>query len=100
MSKFDKTKDKNELLWYDKSAILIKELCIKLLDDKMAENENFIRFIFYELRVKNNLSENETEEFLRLAMTFLENNGYEVYVGNARYTFNNNVVKELKMQEW
>ena len=28
-------------------------------------------------------------EFLRLAMTFLENKGYEVYVGNARYTFNN-----------
>ena len=36
---------------------LIKELCTKLLDSKMAENENFIRFTFYELRVKNNLSE-------------------------------------------
>lgn len=70
-------------------TVLIKELCTKLLNEKMAENENFIRFTFYELRVKNNLSEDDTNEFLRLAMTFLENKGYEVYVGNARYTFNN-----------
>ena len=67
---------------------MIKDLCTKLLDRKMAENENFIRFSFYELRVKNNLSEEDTNEFLRLAMTYLENNGYEVYVGNARYTYN------------
>lgn len=69
-------------------TVLIKDLCTKLLDRKMAENENFIRFSFYELRVKNNLSEDDTNEFLRLAMTYLENNGYEVYVGNARYTYN------------
>ena len=68
---------------------MISELCKKLLEVKMAENENFIRFSFYELRIKNNLSEDETEEFLRLAMAFLENKGYEVYVGNARYTYNN-----------
>lgn len=68
---------------------MIKELCTKLLDLKIAENENFIRFTFYELRVKNNLSEDETEEFLRLAKTWLENKEYEVYVGNARYTYNN-----------
>ena len=56
---------------------LIKELCTKLLDSKMAENENFIRFTFYELRVKNNLSDKDTDEFLRLCMTYLENKGYE-----------------------
>lgn len=68
---------------------MIKELCKKLLDSKMAENENFIRFTFYELRVKNNLSDKDTDEFLRLAMTYLENKGYEVYIGNSRYTYNN-----------
>ena len=68
---------------------MIKELCTKLLDNKMAKNENFIRFTFYELRVKNNLSEEETDEFLRLFMTYLENKGYEVYVGNTRYSYNN-----------
>ena len=68
---------------------MIKALCTKLLDSKMAVNENFIRFTFYELRVKNNLSDEQTDEFLRLCMTFLENKGYEVYLGNARYSYNN-----------
>ena len=68
---------------------MIKELCTRLLDSKMAKNENFIRFTFYELRVKNNLSEEETDEFLRLCMTYLENKNYEVYVGNTRYCYNN-----------
>ena len=57
---------------------MIKELCTKLLDSKMAENENFIRFTFYELRVKNNLSDKDTDEFLRLCMTYLENKGYDL----------------------
>ncbi len=42
---------------------MIKDLCTKLLDRKMAENENFIRFSFYELRVKNNLSEEDKQDF-------------------------------------
>ena len=68
---------------------MVKQLCTMLLDSKMAENENLIRFTFYELRVNNNLSEEDTDEFLRLAMTYLENKGYEVYIGNSRYTYNN-----------
>ena len=68
---------------------MIKELCTRLLDSKIAENKNFIRFTFYELRVKHNLSEEDTNEFLRLAMIYLENKGYEVYIGNSRYTYNN-----------
>lgn len=68
---------------------MIKELCTRLLDSKMAKNENFIRFTFYELRVKYNLSEEETDEFLRLCITYLENKNYEVYVGNTRYCYNN-----------
>ncbi len=68
---------------------MVKELYTKLLDSKIAENENFIRFTFYELRVKNNLSEEQTDEFLRLCMTYLENKGYEVYIGNSKYIYNN-----------
>ena len=33
--------------------------------------------------------EEDTDEFLRLAMTYLENKGYEVYIGNSRYTYKN-----------
>ena len=68
---------------------MLKNLCTKLLNDKIDKNENFIRFTYYELRVKNNLSEQETDDFLRLCMTYLENKGYEVYVGNARYSYKN-----------
>ena len=68
---------------------MIKDLCTRLLDRKIAENENFIRFTFYELRVKNNLSEEDADEFLRLCMIYLENKGYEVYIGNSRYNYNN-----------
>ena len=68
---------------------MTKQFINDYLDKKMSENTNFIRFTFYELRVKNNLSDADTDEFLRLAMTYLENKGYDVYVGNARYTYNN-----------
>ena len=70
---------------------MIKNLCNKLLESKITENENFIRITFYEIRIKNNLSEEETEEFLRLCMIYLENNGYEVYIGNARYSYNDSI---------
>ena len=68
---------------------MVKELYTKLLDSKMTKNENFIRFTYYELRVKNNLSEKDTDEFIKLSRTYLENKGYEVYIGNARYSYNN-----------
>ena len=59
------------------------------INKKIENNNNFIRFTFYELRIKNDWSEEDTDEFLRLAMTYLENKGYEVYIGNSRYTYNN-----------
>ena len=59
------------------------------INNKIENNKDFIRISFYELRIKNNLSEEDTDEFLRLCMTYLENKGYEVYVGNTRYSYNN-----------
>ena len=68
---------------------MTKQFITEYIDKKMSENANFIRFTFYELRVKHNLSEEDTDEFLRLAMIYLENKDYDVYVGNARYTSKN-----------
>ena len=68
---------------------MTKQFITEYIDKKMSENANFIRFTFYELRVKHNLSEEDTDEFLRLAMLYLENKDYDVYVGNARYTYKN-----------
>ena len=59
------------------------------INNKIENNKDFIRISFYELRIKNNLSEEDTDEFLRLVMTYLENKGYEVYIGNSRYNYNN-----------
>ena len=59
------------------------------INKKIENNKDFIRISFYELRIKNNLSEEDTDEFLRLCMTYLENKGYEVYIGNSRYNYNN-----------
>ena len=68
---------------------MTKQFITEYIDTKMSENANFIRFTFYELRVKHNLSEEDTDEFLRLAMIYLENKDYDVYVRNARYTYKN-----------
>lgn len=33
------------------------------IDKKLNENENYIRYTFYELRIKHNLYEEEVDEF-------------------------------------
>lgn len=60
------------------------------LDQKAEKNEKEIIITFYEIRVKANLTEEETDEFLRLCRTRLENQGYDVYFTGARYTFEGN----------
>ena len=59
------------------------------LNYKISQNENEIIYTFYELRVKNNLSEEEIDEFLRLNKIRLENLGYKVYFTGAKFVFEN-----------
>ena len=59
-----------------------------LIDKKIDENPNFIRFTFYELRVKENLSEGDTDTLLSLAAQRLENNRYLIYKTGDTYTLN------------
>ena len=47
----------------DQSIINLIEIT---LEEKMNENDEFIKYTFYELRVKFNLSEQETDRFLEL----------------------------------
>ena len=46
---------------------MTKQFVTDYIDKKINENENFIRYTFYELKVKNNLSDEELDEFLRLS---------------------------------
>ncbi len=59
----------------------------EFLDDKIKKNEIIISF--YEIRVKKNLSEIETDKFLELCKTRLENLGYQVFFSGAKFVFQN-----------
>ena len=59
------------------------------LNYKISQNANEIIYTFYELRVKNNLSEEEIDEFLRLNKIRLENLGYKVYFTGAKFVYRN-----------
>lgn len=59
------------------------------IDKKIAENKEFIRYTFFELRVEHNLSEKEVDEFLRINRDYFGNKDYNVYFTNAKYTYKN-----------
>lgn len=69
----------------------LKYFTINYINKKIEESKdkNFIRYTFYELRVKNNLSESEVEEFLKINKNYFENNGYNVYFTGARFEYKN-----------
>ena len=52
------------------------------------ELKEFIRYSFYELRVKNNLTDLEIDEFLKINRDYLENKGYNVYFTGAKFYYN------------
>lgn len=66
-----------------------KRFTINYIEEKEKENPNYIKYTFYELRVKNDLTEEEVDEFLRINRDYFENNGYKVYFTNAKYLYNN-----------
>ena len=73
----------------DQSIINLIEIT---LEEKMNENDEFIKYTFYELRVKFNLSEQETERFLELIRMKLLNENYQVYFTGDKFEY-----KEEKM---
>ena len=60
---------------------------------KMTKDESKIVFTFFELRVKNNLTEQQVNEFLRLSKIRLENLDYQVYFTGAKYTYKGEINK-------
>ena len=67
----------------------LKMFIQKYLDKKIKENENFIRFTYYEIRVKSNLNEEEANKFINLCSIYLRNNGYSVYFTDEKYMYEN-----------
>lgn len=67
----------------------IIKLIENTLRDKIKKDQNYIKYTFYELRVKYNLSEEDTDRFLLLVRTKLENENYKVYFTGAKFEYNN-----------
>ena len=65
------------------------DFIINYINNKLKESkdENFIRYTFYELRVKNNLTEKDIDKFLEINKNYFENNGYNVYFTGAKFTY-------------
>lgn len=67
----------------------LKAFIINLIDQKEQQNENFIRYSFFELKVENRLTEKEIDEVLRVSRDYFENKGYKVYFTNAEFEYKN-----------
>lgn len=74
---------------------------INYINDKLAQSkdENFIRYTFYELKIKNNLNDEEIDRFLKINKDYFENNGYNVYFTGAKYSYNgaNTIVQDNEL---
>ena len=66
-----------------------KEITL-FLNNKIKENENFIRITFYEMRIKENLSQEETDLFIKEAKNKLKIFNYNVYEVGNKYWYNGN----------
>ena len=58
------------------------------INRKIEENDKMVKITFYELRVKEQLSEEQTDCFLRLSKQRLENLGYKIYNQGEHYSNN------------
>lgn len=67
----------------------LKQFAINLIHEKELENSDYIRYTFYELRVKYNRSEKEVDEILEINKNYFENKGYNVYFTGARFVYQN-----------
>lgn len=61
----------------------------ELIDSKIEKNPNCIVFTWFEIRVRKNLTEEQTDDFLRLARNRLENLNYNVYFTGAKFVYEN-----------
>ena len=67
----------------------LKQFIIELISKKEEENDEFVKYTFYELRVKYNLTEQEVNQVLKISKDYFENKGYKVYFTGARFEYQN-----------
>lgn len=67
----------------------LKKFAINLIHQKEEENVEYIRYSFYELKIKYDRSDEEIEEILEINKNYFENKGYRVYFTGARFEYQN-----------
>lgn len=60
----------------------------KLVEEKIENDENFLRFTFYEVMVKGKVLNNQENDFLILAKNKLNNMRYTVYFQDEQFMYN------------
>lgn len=63
------------------------EYITEYIDKKIYKNDKFITVTFYELRIKEDLSKEDTFVFLQMSKQRLVNLGYKIYETGQRYDF-------------
>lgn len=63
------------------------EYITNYIDKKIDKNERLITVTFYELRIKEDISKEDTAIFLKMSKQRLVNLGYKIYETGERYTF-------------
>ena len=66
----------------------IIEMIETTLAEKMRQNENYIRYSYYEVNVKYTKTEKDKQLFLNLLINKLENNDYHIYREGQRFNYN------------
>ena len=56
--------------------------------EKESPNKEYIEYSYYELKVKENLTEEEIDELLRVSRDYFQNKNYNVYFTNAEFEYN------------
>lgn len=65
------------------------EFVENFIADKIAINPKLVRYTYYELRVKLNLTEKGLDRFLKCSKIILEELNYNVFFTGARFKFEN-----------
>ncbi len=64
------------------------EYITNYINQKIEQDDKIIKITFYELRIKEKLTEEQTQYFLNLSIQRLENMGYKIYTQGEYYNFN------------
>lgn len=67
----------------------LKKFIMDFIALKEKENPNYIRYSYFELKVKYNRSEADINEILRVSRDYFENKDYRVYFTNAEFEYQN-----------